>query len=385
MGYLLYGAVLLRVVLAYPTDPKMPPVGLALAFGLGLHATLPAIAQRLPAYAGVGLALQAGLVTALMVLLRHVDFFGVLYAALSTQVAAHFPPRLTWPVVAGFAGLMTYPLVRDYGPAAGLALAAVFAAICVFVVTYVLTAERARRARLRNQALLAELTEANRQLAEHAASLEQLAAARERSRLARELHDSVTQTIFSLTLTTQSARLLWERDPARVAAQLDRLEALAGSALAEMRTLVTHLRPVSAGPEALPGELRFLPALRQHLSERHAQGGPAVVLEVGEPGPLAPAEAAALLRIIQEALNNVARHAGTGQAFVHIHLAPPAWVEVRDHGCGFDPRAAEPSGHLGLAGMRERAAEVGWRLSVSSAPGAGTQVRAERVVEEARP
>jgi signal transduction histidine kinase len=91
--------------------------------------------------------------------------------------------------------------------------------------------------------LLAELRQAHQKLQEHAAQAEELAAARERNRLARELHDSVSQMIFSITLTSQAARLLLARDPARVPEQLNRLQEMTGSALGQLRSLIAQLRP----------------------------------------------------------------------------------------------------------------------------------------------
>jgi signal transduction histidine kinase len=91
--------------------------------------------------------------------------------------------------------------------------------------------------------LLAELQQAHRELQENAAQAEELASARERNRLARELHDSVSQVIFGITLTSQSARLLLERDPARVPEQLDRLQEMTASTLGQLRSLIAQLRP----------------------------------------------------------------------------------------------------------------------------------------------
>ena len=105
-----------------------------------------------------------------------------------------------------------------------------------------------------------ELQKTNRQLQSYSQHVQRLAAGRERQRLARELHDSVTQTIFSMTLTTQSALLLLERDRNQVAAQLDRLNLLARNALIEMQSLISRLAPEEAGG--------FVPALRKHLAER---------------------------------------------------------------------------------------------------------------------
>ena len=100
-----------------------------------------------------------------------------------------------------------------------------------------------------------------------------------------------------------------------------------------------------------------------------------VTFEVEGEGALQPEEAQALFRIIQEALNNVIKHAETEQVFIQLHLVDPFWIEVEDHGRGFEPELAAHGRGIGLAGMQERAEEIGWELNVTSTPGKGTQVR----------
>jgi signal transduction histidine kinase len=221
------------------------------------------------------------------------------------------------------------------------------------------------------------LQAANRRLQEYAQQIERLTAARERNRLARELHDSVTQTVFSMTMTTQSALLLLDREPARVGAQLDRLSDLANSALAEMQTLVAELRPEVAGQAGLAA------ALRQHLGGRPLPEGLAVSLEVEGDRPLVPTEEQSLFRIAQEALNNVVKHAHASRVTLHLHLTERPWLEIGDDGQGFDPQQVDGQGGIGLSSMRERAAEIGWNLRVLTGPGAGTRIRVEKEASDA--
>ncbi len=206
------------------------------------------------------------------------------------------------------------------------------------------------------------------------AQAEQAAVAAERSRLARDLHDAVTQTLFSASLIAEVLAHIWERDPDEGKARLEELRQLTRGALAEMRALLLELRP-AALEEAELGEL-----LRQlaeattgrtripvHLS---LQGG-------GKEGPnpdLSPAIKVALYRIAQEALNNVARHSGATQ--VEVSLKCHDWVElcIQDNGCGFDPAGVSPE-HLGLGIMRERAEAIGAQLAVQSHIGQGAMVR----------
>jgi signal transduction histidine kinase len=377
VGYVLFAGVLLRAVLTYRGTPQLGPAVALLAAYLGLYASLASIARRVRVYPAYYLALQTGLLIALLAVPDFQDYFVLLFAPLGAQAVQYRPARPAAAWLALFAGLIVVAMWLNFDvPSEALASTAVYLGILAFVTWHMVTCERGRAARARNQALLEQLEQTNRQLQAYAARLEQLSVARERSRLARELHDSVTQTIFSLTLTARSALLLLEREPRRVGPQLDRLQELAANALGEMHTLVAHLRPASVA------EAGLVTALRQHLAARYLQDSLQVSLEADEAGSLSPAEAENLFRIIQEALNNVAKHAGTGRASVRLCLGRPAWVEVRDDGRGFPAAAAPAAGHLGFGLMRERAEEIGWRLTIRSAPGEGTRVRVAQAPQE---
>ena len=170
----------------------------------------------------------------------------------------------------------------------------------------------------------------NGQLQSYSEKLERLAVARERQRLMRDLHDSVTQTIFSMTLTTQAALLLLDRDPARVEGQLERLAQLTQQAQSEMRTLVSELRPENE-------EAGLVTSLRRHLAGRTLPEELDVSLDVRGEQRLSPAEERNLFRIAQEALNNVAKHAGSSRAFIHLRLEGQPSMEIADEGRGFRP------------------------------------------------
>jgi signal transduction histidine kinase len=125
----------------------------------------------------------------------------------------------------------------------GFALLLLNLATGTFLISYDFLYLRTQADQAESQQLLANLQSAHRKLQEYAAQAEELAAARERNRLARELHDSVSQVIFSITLTSQSARLLLERDPAQVPTQIERLQKMTSSALDQLRSLIANLRP----------------------------------------------------------------------------------------------------------------------------------------------
>jgi signal transduction histidine kinase len=208
----------------------------------------------------------------------------------------------------------------------------------------------------------------NAQLFERA---QQAAALEERQRLARDLHDAVTQTLFSTALIAEVVPDLWEADPAEGRQQLEELRRLTRGALAEMRTLLVELRPGALTEVPLPDLLRQLAeatAGRTHLDVR--------VETVGQPTrPLPPDVQVALYRVAQEALNNVVKHARARHASLRLCFEPQngLTLSIADDGRGFDP-AAIPAGHLGVSIMRERAAAVGASLQVASDPHSGTRV-----------
>jgi nitrate/nitrite-specific signal transduction histidine kinase len=195
------------------------------------------------------------------------------------------------------------------------------------------------------------------------------AAVEERQRLARELHDAVTQTLFSASLIADVLPRIWDRNPDEARRRLEELRQLARGALAEMRTLLMELRP-TALHEAPLGEL-----LRQ-LSEAF-MGRVRVPIDLALEGSGCdlPGEVkVALYRIAQEALNNVAKHSGASQVWLGLHCAPErAILSVRDDGAGFEPGQASPNS-LGLRIMRERAQAIGATLTVESEKDQGTEV-----------
>ncbi len=204
----------------------------------------------------------------------------------------------------------------------------------------------------------------------------ELAASEERAHLARELHDSVTQALFSMTLQSRSLELLMARDPAQVPGKLTELRELQRDALAEMRALIFELRPGNLQQHGL------VQALRTHAAGLSGRIGLPVVVDadLGDRRPSLDVEEA-IYRIAQEALHNVVKHAGARQARVEIaRQADGIRVRVEDDGHGFDPDEV-PDGHLGLAGMRARAERLGGRFRVTSELGRGTVV--EAVVPEA--
>lgn len=188
----------------------------------------------------------------------------------------------------------------------------------------------------------------------------------ERARLARELHDAVSQRLFSIRAHARAAEVLVAKDPARAAAELAAIAELGAQAHGELRAVIDGLAP----PE-LDG---LAESLRRYAMLAGRAHGIEVRVSSSDLPELEPRVEAAAFRVAQEALHNALRHSGASEIRVTLSRAGRRVVlEVRDDGAGFDPELA--SGGLGLASMRERAAAVGGALRVSSAPGDGTRVR----------
>jgi PAS domain S-box-containing protein len=200
---------------------------------------------------------------------------------------------------------------------------------------------------------------------------EQLAVMRERERLARELHDSVTQSLYSLTLLSEAGCQLAEADSLEnVGDYLRRLGQISQQALKEMRLLVYELRPLVLQREGLVGALQ----LRLDAVEKRA-GLDARLMVEGEVELQARVEEE-LYRIAQEALNNILKHATATAVTVCIHSEGSQVVlEVTDDGKGFDVGGTSGRGGIGLASMRERAEKIQGSLTVLSTPGEGTTIR----------
>ncbi|MFQ3534821.1 MAG: histidine kinase [Aggregatilineales bacterium] len=198
----------------------------------------------------------------------------------------------------------------------------------------------------------------------------ELAALEERQRLARDLHDSVTQTLFAATILANAIIRQWKTDPASIGAELRELSDLMQGALAEMRTLLLELRP-SALLEADLGDL-----IRQLAETIKGRSRMRVVYHAEGKNELPPNVQIAFFRLAQEALNNALKHSRAQH--IKIHLARTAQrteLLIQDDGRGFDPQAVGGD-HMGIHIMHERAREAGIQLNLISKPNQGTQLQA---------
>jgi signal transduction histidine kinase len=196
----------------------------------------------------------------------------------------------------------------------------------------------------------------------------------ERNRLALELHDAVSQKLFSMVLTAEAVGTLLERDTPAAREKVARLRELADEALGELRSLIDELRPPDLDRDGLPG------ALRKQVEVLEELHGIEIELEVDEEMAAGDGERdRQVLRIAQEALQNALRHAGAHRIAVRLASADGGLtLEVEDDGVGFVPDDPQlRSRRLGLTSMEERAERLGGRLEIRSSPAAGTTVRLE--------
>ena len=215
------------------------------------------------------------------------------------------------------------------------------------------------------------LAEANRQLRQHASTLENLTISRERNRVARELHDTLAHTLSGVSVQLEAVKAYWAVDPPRAQAVLDKAQNVARAGLHETRHALTALR---ASPLE---DLGLLLALHQLVEEAAARANLALELSIPDPFPvLQPEVEQCLYRVAQEAIANVIYHADARRLTVAVRQEQAAIeLVIRDDGMGFTPDNPVSPGHFGLAGMRERARLIAGQLSISSNTGTGTTVR----------
>jgi PAS domain S-box-containing protein len=190
----------------------------------------------------------------------------------------------------------------------------------------------------------------------------------ERARLARRLHDAVTQTLFSASVIAEATPRVWLKDSAQAHRNMDQLTAMLRGAMAEMRSMIIELRPSAASGKTL-GEL-----LQTLVEANQPRTNYPVSLAVEGDTILPEAVTIGFYRVAQEALHNVVQHAEATEAGIKVVIDQEgAVLRIHDNGRGFD-QDASPAGHFGLSIMRERLREIGCNLVIESQPGAGTQV-----------
>ncbi|GAB4525465.1 MAG: hypothetical protein Fur0018_09990 [Anaerolineales bacterium] len=233
-----------------------------------------------------------------------------------------------------------------------------------YVITHLAEAQRAQQR---------SLEQANRRLVHYAATLEHLTISRERNRLARELHDTLAHTLSGIAVQLEAVRALSEHDPRQA-------DGMLSQAIQDTRTGLTETRRALQALRASPLDDLGLTLALQSLAEQHAARlSIPVHTELEDlPAPLPAEHEQAVYRIVQEALENVARHARATQVWLRLRLAYSRLrVSIQDDGQGFAPQDAESGSRLGLRGLQERARMLGGSLYIESAPSQGTCIELE--------
>lgn len=374
ISYALWASVTLRWVTEFMENdhPQTPLiVAILLLFGL-LMGLEPLLTGQSPWRGHLYLLLQLALITAALLLFFELDFFAILLLPLAGQATFLFSRRAA---AAWIAALMLANLLgqlHQFGWPGSLSFIFLYTAAILFVAAFSLITIRSQNARHRSEALLAELQDVHRQLQAYAGQAEELAVAQERNRLARELHDSVAQTLYGLTLQSEAAaRKLAAGQVDQVADDLRFFRTSAQQTLQETRLLIFELRPPILDESGLAA------ALRARIEAVERRSGIRVRLDLDDVGDLPSPVETALYRIAQEALNNVLKHAAAGQVTLSFNRSGKTLcLEIADDGRGFDPQNVAHRGY-GLANMRERAEQVGGSLTLSTVPGQGTTLTVE--------
>jgi len=332
----------------------------------------PLITKGSPFKAHLYFVVQSVLIMGAMLLFYDLDFFALLFMPLAGQVMFAFSRRTAsvWVILFGIATVIGHFV--QFGRLEGLSFSILYLAALFLVASFSNLMLRANEARSQSDLLLDELKGAHRQLQEYAGQAEELATAKERNRLARELHDSVAQTLYGLTLQAEAAsRKLTIGQTKEVAEYLSEIRDSSQQTLKETRLLIFELRPPIFEQEGL------VPALRARLESVESRSGLKTQINLQEVGRLTNGIESGLYGISNEVLNNILKHAHASEVVVSLEKQPGKIVlQISDNGIGFDLDSAEYHGGLGLKGMRERAEQIGGDLRISSGEN-GTQVSVE--------
>lgn len=241
--YLAFAAIALQTQ-SRITDLNLLPTYIYLFAAFLLLFTLALLFARIPTgFFNLYFAIQSAIILFLLSLDPESDVVLGLFAILCYQAPMVFKGRLRWAWIAILVTLTVGSLIIFLGTLSGLALSMTPAGIALTLAFLVFANQEIEAARIESEALLGQLESNRLQLEAHAEQVQALTTLEERNRLARELHDAVSQTMFSITLTTRSAQMLVEKDPALTKPLLEQLRTLTNSALAELRSLVEKLRP----------------------------------------------------------------------------------------------------------------------------------------------
>jgi len=302
------------------------------------------------------------------------DFWALMICPLVVQAMNNFEPRTGYIFTGILIAIMPYFLLSSLGPEKGLPLMFIYGSAFFLLAAFIAIVREAIAARDEIQNQKAELQLAHRQLQDYTERAEEFAVMEERNRLARELHDSVTQSLHSATLMAEAGqRLASSGDIEQARGYLIRLGEISQQALREMRLLVYELRPLMLSGVGLIG------ALQQRLDAVERRSGVEVNFSAEDKIEIPEDIEEEFYRIAIEALNNALKHANPTSVTVSVQKlekreGPCIELAIIDDGIGFNPGKTDSEVGFGLVSMRERIEKLGGELEIISAPGEGTQV-----------
>jgi len=316
------------------------------------------------------MAAQAVVTAALMYLSADWTLFAVLFFVLSVQAVLLYPVRAAFAWIAGFVAISAALGLGKWGWPGGLVTLPLYGGGYGLVAALAHALAGAETARHKSQALVEELQAAHVKMQEYAGRIEELAVVEERSRLAREMHDTLGHRLTVAAVQLEGAQRLIETDPDRAAQMVGTVREQVREALAELRQTVAALRAPIEADLSLPHALARLAA---HFETATGITIHQVLPRAEELPDLPSTHRLALYRAAQEALTNIQRHAEAGQVWLVLAGDGGAvTLLVSDDGKGFS-LSGDQAG-FGLHGLRERAAQLGGEMHIEPRRGGGTQL-----------
>ena len=369
-AYLLAVGGIIRTLIRF-SDERFWPIAILLGVYLVLLFSEPVFIRRDRLFTYLYLVVQTTIICAVAFLTPSVDFWAALFCPLVVQAMHNFPQRTGFLITGIFTVVMSVFILLGLDPEVGLPLIFVYAVVYFLLAAFIAIIREAEAARRESQQRQTELQSAHRQLQSYIARAEQLAVLQERNRLAHELHDSVTQSLYSLTLFTEAARHMAEEIGQESLEQyIQQIGIMGQQALKEMRLLIYELRPPELEREGL------VHALRKRLEAVEGRAGVEARLMADEFVKLPRDVEQELYRIAQEALNNALKHAAADSVIVYLHQSNGSLeMEIVDDGVGFNPEVIPDRGGMGMKSIRDRAEGIDGSVFILSQPGEGTSVK----------
>jgi len=370
----IWASVALRWALQFAKQ-NHPHQGLVIAILIAyavLIVFLPAVTRELEPRTQIYFGVQTALIIGGMLIYYELDFFALLFIPLGGQAMFLLPRKkaITWIVIFSVAIVSAQLIQFRYTNSFPLTL--LYLGGLIAVASFSTLMLRTNEERIQSDRLLDELQQAHDQLQEYAGQAEELATAKERNRLARELHDSVAQTLYGLTLQAEAAaRELNAGRAEKATEQLHEIRDSAQQSLQETRLLIFELRPPILEQEGL------VAALRTRLESVESRSGLKAQIQLQELKQLPVKVEAGLYGISNEALNNILKHARASVIKVSLKKESNKIIlEIQDNGVGFDVTATKSQSGMGLKGMQERAEQFDGDMQINSGP-SGTTIRVE--------